>query len=110
VLLLYFLNQSPIGEKSLNLVTLLHRSGFASSTSGPCFKNWPLIVSYPVVPKLGHFEAGLPDGIFSDQKPPFGLILGGSWNGKCWYTYVWSFGIVYSPLVYFMTICYDNLV
>jgi hypothetical protein len=71
VLLMYFLNQSHKGEKSLNLVTLLLRSSFASSTSGPVFKNWPLIVSYPVVPKLGQFEAGLPGGTFLDQKPPW---------------------------------------
>jgi hypothetical protein len=50
------------------------------------------------VPKIG-WEAGLPDGTFSDQ---IWVILGGSCNGRCWYI-LWPFGLFYGHLVYIGT-------
>jgi hypothetical protein len=59
------------------------------------------------------FQAGLPDGLVSNKKSQFGQILEGPWNGKCWifydhmnyfmliWYYLWPFGIVRGPLVYF---------
>jgi hypothetical protein len=36
-------------------------------------------------PGLKSKEAGLPDGIFSNRKFQFGVNLGESCNGRCWY-------------------------
>jgi hypothetical protein len=33
---------------------------------------------------VGSF-AGLPDGLFSNQKSQIWVNFGGPWNGKCWY-------------------------
>jgi hypothetical protein len=48
-------------------------------------------------------DAGLPDGIFSNQKKPIRVNFGGSCNRKC-YNILWPFGIDYVILVYFMAI------
>jgi hypothetical protein len=34
---------------------------------------------------INHFETGLPDGLFSNQKSLFWVNFGGSCNGKSWY-------------------------
>jgi hypothetical protein len=43
-------------------------------------------------------KAGLPDGLFSNQKIPILVKLGGPCNGKCCYI-LWPFGIIYGLLV-----------
>jgi hypothetical protein len=49
--------------------------------------------------------AGLPDGLFSNQKFQFGKTFSGYRFGKCWYI-SWTFGTFYGHLGYFMTIWY----
>jgi hypothetical protein len=44
------------------------------------------------------FRAGLPDGLFSNQKIPIWVNFGGPWNGKCWYI-LRPFDIFYVHLV-----------
>jgi hypothetical protein len=44
--------------------------------------------------------AGLPDGLFSNQKFQIWENLGGPLNGKCWYIF-WPFVIFYGHCVYF---------
>jgi hypothetical protein len=49
------------------------------------------------------FQAGLPDGFFSDQKSQFGYILE-DLGMKNVILYSWSFGIFYCHWVHFMVI------
>jgi hypothetical protein len=51
------------------------------------------------ISKLHKFQAGLPDGLFSNQKFEIWVNFGGPLHGKCWYI-LW-------PLEYFMAICYN---
>jgi hypothetical protein len=61
--------------------------------------------------------AGLPDGIFSNQKIPIWVNFGGSCNGRCWYI-LWPFSlfnchfahIFRGHLVYFMVIGIFSLI
>jgi hypothetical protein len=52
------------------------------------------------------FGAGLPDGLFSNQKIQIWVNFRGPLNGKCLYS-LWPFGIFCSDLGYFMTIWYN---
>jgi hypothetical protein len=46
----------------------------------------------------------LPDGMFSNQKSKFGLIIEGLGVKKVGISYLLSFGIYYGHLVYFIAI------
>jgi hypothetical protein len=48
-------------------------------------------------------EAGLPDGLFSNQKYQFWVNFGGTWTGMCW-CILWPLEIFYGHSGYFMTI------
>jgi hypothetical protein len=50
-----------------------------------------------------NFGAGLPDGLFSNQKFPIWVNFGGPENGKCWYI-LGSLRIFYGHLVYLLAI------
>jgi hypothetical protein len=56
--------------------------------------------------------SGLPDGLFSNQKTQFGLILEGLRLEKVYiffmaiWNILWIFGIFYNHLVHFVFICY----
>jgi hypothetical protein len=52
-------------------------------------------------------EAGLPDGIFSNQKMPIWVNFGGPWNGKVWHTYslaIWNILLPFSKVYGHMVI------
>jgi hypothetical protein len=49
--------------------------------------------------------AGLPDGLFSNQKSQFWINFGGPCNGKSWYI-LWPFGLFYCYWKYLMAIWY----
>jgi hypothetical protein len=48
-------------------------------------------------------SAGLPDGLFSNQKIQIWVNLGRPWNLKSW-NILWPFGMYYGHLVYLMDI------
>jgi hypothetical protein len=48
---------------------------------------------------------GLAGGIFSNQKSPFGVNFGGSFNGRFCYI-LWQIGLFYGHFVYFKVIWY----
>jgi hypothetical protein len=56
--------------------------------------------------KLG-LKAGLPDGLFSNQKSKLGLFFGGTCTRRCWYI-LWTLGPFYGLLLYFMEIWYGS--
>jgi hypothetical protein len=71
-----------------------------------------------LTPKLEKGEAGLPDGLFSNQKSKFGLILEGLVMEEVAMFYghlvhftvfcyiLWTFGVVRGILVYFFPFWY----
>jgi hypothetical protein len=61
--------------------------------------------SWPLKRGPGQFVAGLPDGLFSNQKSKFGQILEAVEGKKLIYM-LGPFGIFYRYLGYFMTIWY----
>jgi hypothetical protein len=52
-------------------------------------------------------KAGLPDGLFSNQKSKFWVNFGGSCNGRCWYI-LRTLGPSYGLLLDFMDIWYTS--
>jgi hypothetical protein len=50
-------------------------------------------------PRNAAVSAGLPDGIFSNQKNPLWVNFGGSCNGRCWYI-LCPFGVYYGHSEY----------
>jgi hypothetical protein len=53
--------------------------------------------------KRFHTETRVARWYVFEPKIPIWVNLAGSWNGKCW-RILWSFGIFYVHLVYFMSI------